>query len=171
MTFSVRPGTLADQAAVAGVRVETWRSAYAGIVPDAYLAAMDPDALAARRVAWYPDRPESDVDFVALVDGEVAGFVHGGRYRDEDRPTPDALEVYALYVRPAAQGRGLGTALLEAATSVLTGAPVLLWVLAANAPSRRFYERHGFLADGVTHTYQVGGAVLPEVRYRLSGRD
>lgn len=169
MSLSVRPGRLADQRAVAALRVVTWRSAYAGIVPAAYLAAMDPVALGERRVARYAVRPPSDVDFVAERGGELVGFAHGGRYRDDDGPADGAGEVYALYVTPAAQGTGAGTALLEATTAALRGAgldPVLLWVLADNHRARRFYESHGFAADGTTHTWEAGDAALPEVRYR-----
>jgi ribosomal protein S18 acetylase RimI-like enzyme len=166
----LREATLADQRAVAALRVQTWRSAYAGIVPAAYLDAMDPLAQGERRAARYAGRPASDVDFVAERGGDLVGFVHGGRYRDDDAPAPQAGEVYALYVRPTAQGGGAGTALLAAALLALRAgglAPVLLWVLADNHSARGFYERHGFALDGGTHTYEVGGAVLPEVRYRL----
>jgi putative acetyltransferase len=49
-----------------------------------------------------------------------------------------------LYVLPCAQGRGIGTALLEA---VRTGAKNLsLWTFQRNTAARRFYERHGFVA-------------------------
>jgi len=48
-----------------------------------------------------------------------------------------------LYVDPAQQGRGLGTALLERA---LERRPqgLELWVFQRNEGARRFYERHGF---------------------------
>jgi GNAT superfamily N-acetyltransferase len=48
-----------------------------------------------------------------------------------------------LYVDPAAQGRGLGTALLERAR-VERPDGLELWVFQRNVGARRFYERHGF---------------------------
>jgi GNAT superfamily N-acetyltransferase len=162
---------LVDQQAIAELRIATWRAAYAGIVPAGYLAAMDPVLQGRRRTDRFASRPATDVLYVAEWDGSIVGFAHGGGYRDdEDRPTPAAGEVYALYVQPAEQGSGVGSALLEVATAALREHgfdPLLLWVLADNAPARGFYERHGWFADGVTHTYEVGGAALPEVRYRL----
>jgi GNAT superfamily N-acetyltransferase len=47
-----------------------------------------------------------------------------------------------LYVRPAAQGRGVGTELLAIAKG---GCEMLeLWTFQRNAPARRFYEARGF---------------------------
>lgn len=47
-----------------------------------------------------------------------------------------------LYVLPDAQGRGLGTALLEAV--LRPEDPAYLWLIHGNDAARRFYERHGF---------------------------
>jgi GNAT superfamily N-acetyltransferase len=166
----VRPATLDDQEVVAAVRVATWRVAYAGIVPRGALDAMDPVAQGARWRAWFADRPPTEYQYVAEHRGRVVGFVHGGRYRDDDGLAPDAGEVYALYVLPEEQGMGFGTALLETAVEHLRDrrlSPVLLWVLRDNTPTRRFYERRGFAPDGAEHFYDVDGLPLPEVRYRL----
>jgi len=46
-----------------------------------------------------------------------------------------------LYVLPGAQGRGWGTALLNAAKS----ASLHLWTFQRNHPARRFYEQRGFV--------------------------
>ena len=49
-----------------------------------------------------------------------------------------------LYVLPAQQGQGAGSALLRVAQAAW---PALrLWTFARNLPARRFYERHGFVA-------------------------
>lgn len=47
-----------------------------------------------------------------------------------------------LYVRPAAQGRGIGTELLEIAKG--TSEQLELWTFQRNARARRFYEARGF---------------------------
>jgi GNAT superfamily N-acetyltransferase len=59
----------------------------------------------------------------------------------------------ALYVRPAAWGSGLADRLHEQAIEALRAAGVetaRLWVLEENRRARRFYERHGWYADGST---------------------
>lgn len=48
-----------------------------------------------------------------------------------------------LYVLPRAQGRGVGTCLLEIAKS--KGDDLSLWTFQRNVAARRFYERHGFV--------------------------
>ncbi len=105
------------------------------------------------------------------VDGErVVGFVTFGPPRpDED---PCVGELYAIYVDPDHWGAGYGRALIAAAERGLREAgygEAVLWVLASNARSRRFYEIAGWSADGATKTeHAVWGrpVELHEVRYR-----
>ncbi|WP_027529912.1 GNAT family N-acetyltransferase [Bradyrhizobium sp. WSM3983] len=47
-----------------------------------------------------------------------------------------------LYIRPAAQGRGIGTELLDIAKG--TSEQLELWTFQRNARARRFYEARGF---------------------------
>lgn len=175
----IRPATVADADGIARVHVDTWRDAYAGIIPDEVLAALDVDARA-QRLRELLAGPDPFTTHVATRAGEVVGFVTFGPYR---RQTPGADprtdldprvgEILAIYVHPAHQGAGVGRALMDAAVTELTGrgmTEVRLWVLAENGPSRRFYERYGLAPDGVCDTFQVrradGTAVdLPEVRY------
>ncbi|MBO1075485.1 GNAT family N-acetyltransferase [Roseomonas marmotae] len=49
-----------------------------------------------------------------------------------------------FYVLPGAQGKGIGTALLEVAKSKADS--LLLWTFQRNNAARRFYERRGFVA-------------------------
>ncbi len=41
MRVAIRAARLEDAGAIAHVHVESWRTTYAGIVPDAYLAGLD----------------------------------------------------------------------------------------------------------------------------------
>ena len=50
-TFHLRPATEADAANLAQVHVQAWREAYAGMIPDAVLAALNP----AQRAAMWRD--------------------------------------------------------------------------------------------------------------------
>lgn len=155
-----------DAPGIARVQVETWRAAYAGLVPDAVLGALSVPAGAARWAEHVTD-PLTRT-WVAVTDGEVTGFLAGGPARDADLDAAAYGEVYALYVHPLAQGRGLGRGLLDAAAGWFAeggrGAAVV-WVLTANVPARTFYERCGFTADGLARTIDIGGVDVPEVRY------
>lgn len=68
---------------------------------------------------------------VAETEGAVKGFI-----------ARDGEEVNALYVAPAAQGQGIGTALLREAQTHADH--LILWTFQANAGAQRFYARHGF---------------------------
>ncbi len=172
---TVRPAVPADAEAIAVVRVAGWRTAYAGLIEPAVLAAMDPVSEAARRRREWADRPPGTV---AEVAGEVVGFVFSGAYRtSDDEPgwpaAPAAGEIQALYVHPAAQGRGAGRLLLAHALARLAADgldPVRLWVLAGNTRARAFYAAAGFADEsplGVATLYTPTGGTRGtlEVRY------
>jgi len=69
--LTIRPATAADAPAIAHIHVASWREAYAGIVPTAYLEGLDVDA----REQWWVelldhsplDRPTSYDDAHRLV--------------------------------------------------------------------------------------------------------
>ncbi|MET0424103.1 MAG: GNAT family N-acetyltransferase [Actinoplanes sp.] len=165
----IRPITDADIDEVAAVHVRTWQVAYAGIVPDDYLAAMDPAVNAERRRANLA--PAGSQTLVAVVDGRIAGFASFGPYRRRDSaPDPGMGELYAIYVDPDRWGHGAGRLLLEAAKDGLTAAgfpDMRLWVLTGNTGARRFYEKMGLAPDGTAQNYTPRGTAveLPELRY------
>jgi GNAT superfamily N-acetyltransferase len=62
-------------------------------------------------------------------------------------PHADHVEVHSFYLEPAAQGRGLGRAALDAALAPHAGLPVRIEVL-RGAPVHRFWEKRGFVRTG-----------------------
>jgi ribosomal protein S18 acetylase RimI-like enzyme len=167
----VRAMTETDIDAVATVQVRGWQAGYAGIVPDAVLAGLDPAVNAAHRRA----RPAiaGTHTLVAVEDGKVIGFTSFGPYRVQgpaDEYDPAIGELYAIYVSPDRWGAGAGRALIDACRAALTadGYPEFrLWVLEANDRARRFYERAGMAPDGAREMYTPPNstAELPEIRY------
>lgn len=163
----VRTATAADVHAIAEIRVSSWRATYAGIVPDAILDGMD----VARIETWIAGRLADPRDrgtlVVEEVDGAVVGYALTAPTGDED--AAGLGEVEAIYLAPDARGRGLGLPLLGAAVADLVRSgfkTAILWVLTANGPARRFYERAGFRADGAVRTLDFDGTPVEEIRYR-----
>jgi ribosomal protein S18 acetylase RimI-like enzyme len=171
---AVRLAVPDDGEAVARVQVDSWRAVYAGVVPEVVLAGLSVEQRAAfwRGRIERPEVPERRL-FVIEVVGSVVGFASTGPSRD-DGAAPGTAEVYAIYLAPAAWGRGHGRALFAAAVGDLGArgfARVTLWVLAGNERGRRFYEAAGMRLDGGTKVEAEGGAELLQVRYALSLED
>ncbi len=175
-TLRIRPGGASDGAAIAAVQRRSWRVSYRGLISDRFLDGLDFSYLGAYwcgRAAVSPG-PRHRL-LVAGRPGEVHGVVDTGPSREADAAAADGWgEVRSLYLDPTVIGRGLGSVLLQAAEGQLRDAgfaSALLWVVDGNGPARRFYERHGWEADGATKRTPVADEVLAEVRYgrRLLG--
>ena len=165
--MKIRQATIEDAAALARVHVDTWRTTYRGIVPDDYLASLSYE----KRTARWTEQIQATLagKFAIFVaedeDGQIAGFVDGGPNRDED-PVYKG-ELYAIYIRQAYQGHGIGKQLVPPLAKSLLAMrldTMLLWVFTDNIPARRFYESLGgcFVR---TNRFEIGGVSLEEVAY------
>jgi GNAT superfamily N-acetyltransferase len=165
VTFA-RLATAADAPGISRVHVDSWRSAYAGLMPGDAIASRTYE----RRLAYWsellsePPRPLT-ATWVLEHDGVIVGFAATGPCRDDDRAGAVDAELYAIYLSPDHWGGGRGWVLAEAA---LRGLPfsaesVSLWVLAGNDRARAFYEALGFRPDGAERE-EVLGVPIAEVR-------
>jgi len=102
----LRPGTPDDASAVAEVNVATWRAAFCGVIPDAFLDGL---TAAGRRDAFREmligQSPPGARTTVAELDGRIVGFVAWGPSRDVDA-AHDTGEIYAIYVHEERWGSG-----------------------------------------------------------------
>lgn len=160
MPVTVRDARPGDGRRFEQVRIDGWHAAYRGVVHPDLLRdlALDEERVAWRE-RWLADPPPGEVTLVAEVGGEVAA---GAYLRPYDA---GAAELASLYVDPVRRGHGLGSALLEAGFARMGRPEQVLWTFEANAPARRFYERHGFRPDGGRQALPILGDPV-EVRYR-----
>jgi ribosomal protein S18 acetylase RimI-like enzyme len=131
--FTVRPATDADRPAIAELQIASWRTTYAGLLPDDYLGQPVSDDLHAN---WQGlDRAEGDVLLVAeATAGGLIGFVY---VKDKEGPYVDNL-----HVRPDCKGQGIGRALMKAAARALQAQgdrSVWLTVMSGNDDALAFY--------------------------------
>jgi GNAT superfamily N-acetyltransferase len=164
--MKVRRALPGDGAGIGQVHVESWRTTYRGLVPQAYLDALS----AEQRGAWWEKViREADGDaknlWVAVDDtAQVGGFANGGKTHLEVHGFTG--ELYAIYLLESVQRQGLGRALMKRVAADLWAEghrTMLLGVLKEN-PACRFYERMG----GVPikeETIERGGKELVEVFY------
>lgn len=149
-----------DRLAVSRVYEESWKSAYKGIVPQAYL-----DGIPAGRWASGLDRTGWDT-LVMTESGRLVGTSSLCTSRWPE--WPDYGEIVSLYLLPEYMGRGYGKPLLEAAVQALAARgfrDILLWVLEDNRRARAFYEKNGFYPGGASMEDAIGGKPLRELLY------
>ncbi|EMR05355.1 Spermine/spermidine acetyltransferase [Bhargavaea cecembensis DSE10] len=151
-----------DIPAVRQVAAESWHDTYEGIIPrgirERFLSAAYSPASLKRRL-------EQSILYVAEHHDTVVGFANFSRLPD----TGDA-ELSAIYLLPAYQGRGLGTALLESGIGELSGAERLyITVERENRNGIRFYQASGFsTVDEFEEDF--GGHTLNSIRMMRSLR-
>lgn len=170
--MTIREARLEDAPAMARVRVDTWRTAYRGIVPDDVLNAMAYEETEHKlhKILW--EGESASRAFVAVnAEGLVVGIAISGPVRaeqeDEYREEEYKGEIYALYVYQLFQRQGFGRELVKASMASLLQrglAPIMLWTFEQNHPARKFY---GGLGGTVVRRKNVkeGDKVLVEVGY------
>lgn len=163
--IACRAAVPADAEAIARLHARSWRESYRGSFSDAFL---DGDLVAERLAVWRDrlDAPASDqLVRVAVDGGRLLGFVCA--YGAHDPRWGSFVD--NLHVVKTSKRRGIGASLMRQAGEWLAGAHpglgVYLWVLEANTPARRFYERLGAENAGVTTMETHGGAVVRSCRY------
>jgi GNAT superfamily N-acetyltransferase len=136
----IRLAVPADAEALTELHLSCWDDAYSGLVPQEILDGRRADVPA--RVERWREIIGTGHTTVAEHDGRLIGFVNAGAGTE----LPDLeVRLYALYVRAAWWGTGVGHALFATTVGDRTA---YLWVLEGNARAIRFYERHGFRFDG-----------------------
>lgn len=163
-SISIRRARQSDAPAVGRVYVKSWRSAYAGIVPDKVLVGMSEVGQAG---TWHRQIASDRGPAVLVAEADRDRIVGVGSAGPARGLGAEVGEVYTLYVDPDWHGLGIGRALLGALFRALldTGrTSAALWVLAGN-PARFFYESVGGRRT-VERTEKLWGAELPEIGYQ-----
>ncbi len=157
MGVIVRPAREDDAEAIAGVHVETWRDAYAGLLPQEALDGLS-RRQQMRRWRRAIRNPEAELGQVFVAEeGGIVGFGSASR---------ETGEITTLYVQPDAQRQGIGRMLFRRLAEFL-GGPVSLWVLDGN-PAAGFYARLGG-RPGIRRTVERWDVELGRTEYRWPG--
>ena len=139
---------------VAALDIRPMTPGDAGRVHEIYQAGMDGGLASFETVAptWeaFDAGKLPDHRLVAEYDGAVVGWVAVSRV--SARPAYAGVVEHSVYVDPGVQGRGIGSALLDALFASTEAAGI--WtiqsgVFPVNRPSLRLHERAGFRVVGV----------------------
>jgi L-amino acid N-acyltransferase YncA len=162
-TVRIRPARALDSAAIGRVYVDSWRTSYAGLLPDDYLARL---SYLEQESAWRLQlaRPGLATFVAEDATGQIVGFASGGAERTGTGTY--FAELYTLYLLEDYHGRGIGRQLVSAFCGRIMRVgfrSMLVWVLQGN-PARRFYARLGGQMLQ-TRPVRAGGTTLMEVAY------
>lgn len=137
----IREGSINDAPSIAKVTVDTWKTAYRGIIPDQYLNNLSYED---REKGWREFPFCNSFIFVAEDETQnIIGFAAAGPERSSN-PVYTG-EVYAIYIYESYHNKGIGSMLIYSVMKrfeQLGVYSVLIWVL-SDSSYRRFYERIG----------------------------
>ncbi|GAA2985153.1 GNAT family N-acetyltransferase [Actinokineospora diospyrosa] len=171
---AVRAAGPDDVAELARVQVSTWQTGFENLLPPDVLAGLDADAAAAELARVLEQGPATV--HVAVEGQWLVGFcVVGPSPESEsaganDVPAPDAGTVAlvgTLLVEPRWGRRGHAGRLLAASCAAAADAGMtrgICWVPERSQSLVGFFQRAGWVPDGVVRTLDAGGRPLREVR-------
>ncbi len=164
MSVSIRDATLGDGQALADIGRETFFETFGHLYPkeDADYFAQERFSLARTR----QDIGEAGRFIKLAFEGQaLMGFLDCGPVKlPIDSPVDSGLEVYRLYLRAPAHGRGLAQTLMDIAIAWAReqGAKSLfLGVYCDNARAQAFYRKYGFEIIGA-YQFKVGNTLDDE---------
>ncbi len=148
MSWTIRPMQAGDGAAMQRLHqraiMATSDAYYSLEERESWAFGLRPDQYVVPANGWFD---------VAVADDRVIAFCDHG-----------TDEVIGLYIDPAFQGRGIGSALLEQAERRMRAAGATLARVHSALSSQSFYERHGYRELERTTHRSRGGLMLPSVR-------
>lgn len=154
----IRNASESDAAAMGEIYCETWKSAYAGLMPEGFLSSLTAQDCT-------PASIDPDGTVIAEANGKAVGLAAFGEAREDGETLG---ELRAIYVLPQYQKSGFGKELFCAASERLRSAGFdgfYLWVLRGNTRARNFYERMGMLDTAARRSITVAESELEECRY------
>jgi len=160
--MNVREGRIEDAEAIARVHLESWKTTYPGIIPQAHIDGLRLE----NGIARWQERLDGHgpLTLVAEEAAGIFGFASGGAII---HPV-DGFdgELTAIYLLASHQGRGAGARLVRGMARGLRDQgfrSMVVWALREN-PACGFYERMGGVRVA-EQPIEIGGVTLPEVAF------
>ena len=134
----IRKAEPKDAKAIAQINVETWKDTYKGLIDDTVLNERKVDE---KRIAGWLNRIQDPTSIVLVYeDKNILGYLWAGPARDAYQIKN---EIYALYVQPGNQKKGIGSMLLEKYKQQIKGEDFYLYALKNNTKASSFYTKNG----------------------------
>lgn len=139
--YMIRKNELTDQAQMAKIKIDGWRTAYDKIIASKYLKELNYDEQAYRYVSSFPEY--KDLVFVAVRGTEVLGYAC---FNPADKDEKYDSELVSLYVKKEEANRGIGSTLfLEVAKELYSQEKnnMIVWCFCDDYNAIQFYEGLG----------------------------
>lgn len=140
----IRKAIKEDSYSIAKLIVESWQTAYRGLIDDNYLNTLSiPD----RVIGWEKNilsQNKNNHIYVYEEDNKILGVIRFGKPDDESSNYNS--EIHVLYVEPSLKRFGIGTKLFNFAKTYFVKqntTNMIIWCLKNNLPSIKFYEKMG----------------------------
>lgn len=158
LDIRLRKALQADVPEIAQIHVDSWITAFAGLMPDKYINGY---SCSSRIDEWdNVIKTNAETVVVAETDSKIVGFMSYSAHLHFS----DTLELSKLYLCPSVYGKSLGSQLLthlisEAETNNIKA--INLYVLDNNESAIRFYKKHGFeYCDGYVSEEFEGETII-----------
>jgi L-amino acid N-acyltransferase YncA len=162
-SFHIRPARAEDIPEIGRIVVRSWQHTFDGLVSAEFLNSMSDDHQRRRHERMFAI--QGVVYYVAATnDGDVIGFCSGGPSR---RPAYAAQsEIYAIYLMPGFEQRGIGRRLFEHVVSDIaaTGRKGLFLTALSVNPNRSFYTKLGGI-ETEAESLQLGNEICPQIAF------
>lgn len=160
--MKVRKAVFADAPNIAKVHVDSWRTTYNGIMPEAYLAKLSYEQ---RTKLWESNMKQQTVYVAENGQGKIVGFSVGGK-RTTKNYDAFAGELFAIYIMKEEQGKGIGKLLMQPVVGDLVEAEInsMIVLVLEDNPSKYFYEKLGARKID-TLTLKIAGELIKESVY------
>jgi ribosomal protein S18 acetylase RimI-like enzyme len=165
MGVNIRYANKDDAQAFGLIYSQSYQAAFRGIIPDKILNdVFSPEKRSEGLLRELSTG--SHISAILFKDDIAAGILTYGSSKDIDLNN-SYIEILRIYIQPSYWGQNLGAELMAWGLDKLQQqgcAKVTLWVIEENMRARKFYEKLGFVQDGVTRTINVGKDIK-DLRY------
>jgi GNAT superfamily N-acetyltransferase len=156
---------------VARVQLETWRTAYADLLPASALDLPETDVAAAWKEAITHPGSARHRLLVAWDGAVLVGFAASEPATDEGLDPATVTELSALLVEPRWGRRGHGSRLTSACVEFWRGdgaETAVTWAWESDEVMRGFLTSSGWELDGLVRALDTGEAERRQVRFHTS---
>lgn len=168
---------LKDANEIAHINLSCWKKSYKDIINKTFLDNLNFDTTFEIRKNLINQK--RGIHLVASIENKIVGFSDAGMFFFKEKQTlseeqklnrKELGEIYAIYIDPKYQNKGIGEALfLETKNRLLKYElnPFLIWTLKDNHIARIFYEKQGGIkVDEIL--IQIGDHQYVEVGYQFT---